>query len=145
MNKKAYIRTVEAVIAILLTFIFIMTILTPKESQKENTLSSIQKNTLKIIELNSSLRKNVLESQLGVPFNPTDPNRIQLYNTIKDNTKKFVTLDFNFTVCDQKNTNCNPNIKNDFIPKNKDVYAKSIMMSSLDKTRIFRLYLWEKF
>ncbi|MBU0963406.1 MAG: hypothetical protein KKD48_05885 [Nanoarchaeota archaeon] len=160
MDNKGFVRTLEAVIAIVVIFIFIFTVLPSQKIEQKvpNNIKLIQDKVVNEIESNESLRKNVLtypsSSDAYYPADLTalerDSKRIELNSFIENSFGQIRTIDFNFTVCNELNQDCMP----DFINKdpncgicyplpNKQVYAKSIMISNATASRIFRLYLWE--
>src|SRR3989344_2311504 len=153
VNKKGFVHTIEAVIAIVILLIFIFTAL-PGEKIEQTTpdnIKLIQEKITSEIESNTSLRNSILlypfPSQLLPPNLETlEQNRYrqQLTSFIK-NAINLQTINFDYTVCDAQNTNCAPDFLNPVnadlyvqLP-NKDIYAKSIMIANATAQRVFRL------
>ncbi|MBS3155175.1 hypothetical protein J4404_01615 [Candidatus Woesearchaeota archaeon] len=155
MNKKGFMVTIEAVIAIVIVLIFMLTTLLPKTQEVKipENIKLSQERIMQEIESREDLRQSVLNYPIPI-FNyrldllEISQQRTQLTSFIKSSLNNPL-IDFNYTICSETNTNCVP----EFIDKsaqglyaelpNKQIYAKSIMISSSDGSRIFRLYLWE--
>src|SRR3989338_3932262 len=159
MNKKGYIRTFEAVIALVIIFTAIIFLL-PKNKlpdgkaphELENTANEI----LKAIQQNSDFRNGVLS------INPVIVN-----NKIRSTLPSFTPWTYAFTICNENQMDlCDNNhlgkdfreegiVKDNFNLPSKDIYTKSVFLSNEDITDdailganneniIIRIYFWEK-
>src|SRR3989344_3266805 len=159
MNKKGYIRTLEAVIALVIIFTAIIFLL-PKNKlpdgkaphELENTANEI----LKAIQQNSDFRNGVLSITPGI-----------VHEKISSTLPPFTPWTYAFTICNEDEMDlCNNNyfgkefnaggiLKNDFNLPSKDIYTKSVFLSKEDITDdeileenpeniIIRIYFWEK-
>jgi hypothetical protein len=163
MNKKGFVKILEAVIAIIIIFIFIFTIL-PRESKVEKIPENVrlfQERILSEIESNESLRQDVLKYKIFKDEQiKTINTEILSYRKDKPAIDKFIrsnlypTLDYNYTVCVDSGDSlvCNPDfvnlgndLKNIALPTNKAVYAKSRIIANSTQTNTFKLYVWENF
>ncbi len=156
VNKKGFVRTIEALIAVLILLIFIFTVL-PKQKVDQSAPDNIKLIQEKItgeIESNTSLRNDTLSYPVPSTLIELEQNlsRKRLTSFITNSIKNFPTIDFNYTVCDSTNVNCapdflktGPNRNLDVSLPNKNVYAKSAMIANATAERVFRLYLWETF
>ena len=163
MNKKGFMVTIEAVIAIVIVLIFMLTTLLPKTQEVKipENIKLSQERIMQEIESREDLRQSVLgypifdnviqHNDQALTYLESSSQRQQLNSFIKGSLNNPL-LNFNYTVCLADNTKCRP----EFVDKisqesksiyiglpNKQIYAKSIMISSSDGSRIFRLYLWE--
>jgi len=123
--KKGYLRTIEAIIAIIIVFMVIITIM-PKNKQENKTpvyIESLQEKIITKIENDEILRNKILE---GGTINS------DIESIIEDPNIKY-----NYIICNLGETNCIATL-----PDNKDIYAKSIMIASINLNKVFRLYLW---
>ena len=134
MNKKAYLRTLEAVMAIILFLIAMFTILSLQETKsdlKPEDIELMQDTILNQIKNNEDYREEIFDNDIG-PFS-------EVYIFIEEKLEK-TNLGFSIFACDGMNS-CNP----PSIDQEK-VYADSIIISKKDngdvKTAIFFLYLW---
>lgn len=134
--KKGYLRTIEAVIAVVLIFIFLISVM-PRQKNTITTPEEIETLQDKIageVENNPELRNYVLTGD---------------YTSLESFIKEKIPadrMDFNFNICDF-NSNlvvCSPTNEDLGLPTNKDVYARSIMISSSTSRKIFRLFIWYK-
>lgn len=164
MNKKGFMVTIEAVIAIVIVLIFMLTTLLPKQQEVKipENIKLSQERIMQEIESSEDLRESVLTyptlsyiAQYGeqalVELKENSLERIKLTNFIEDSLNNPI-IDFDYAVCSADNAECVPeflkqgsdcdSLPCDVLP-NKQIYAKSIMISSSDGSRIFRLYLWE--
>src|SRR3989338_6738785 len=161
MNKKGYIRTFEAVIALVIIFTAIIFLL-PKNKlpdgkaphELENTANEI----LKAIQQNSDFRNGVLSI-----------NAVIVNDKISSTLPSFTPWTYAFTICEENEMDtCNNNyfgkeLNADGIQKDeftstlpsKDIYTKSVFLSKEDMTDdgileetpeniIIRIYFWEK-
>ncbi|MDD5650986.1 MAG: hypothetical protein PHF86_11310 [Candidatus Nanoarchaeia archaeon] len=156
MNKKGFVKIIEAVIAIIIIFIFMFTIL-PQGNKVEKVPENIklfQEKILDEIESNETLRQEVLEYPVSVSTLQiiSYRNNINIDKFIKNNL--YPTLEYNYTVCTDNNEVliCNPDFlnlpteyENMKLPTNKAVYAKSRIIANSTQTNTFKLYVWENF
>ncbi len=135
MDKKGFLKTLEATIAIIIMLGFLIAIL-PKITNNEKAVpadvSLVQEKVLREIEFNNTLRSEILSGSTLDPINYPIT-----YNFISDVIPE--TLNFTFNVC---TINCP-------IPSlpEKTVYAKNLIISSnltLYDQSLFRFFLWRK-
>ncbi len=154
--KKGYLRTIEAIIAVVLIFIFIITIIPESNNQSKtpDTIKSLQNKIVTKIEENKNLRKNVLDYNVDPDTIETleQSSEWQVLNTFISDNILDNNIRYDFTVCGDKDVNgetilvCAPDFSNEGdlykeLPQ-KSVYAKSVVIASTQGQRIFRLYLW---
>jgi hypothetical protein len=147
-NKKGFIHTLEAVIAIIL-LLSIIYIVIPKdqpESATPNKIEQAHKAIFSEITINQEFRDCLL---IDV-FNYGSINEITQYNIIKESTTSCLT-DLNTyiqeltprgyvymaEVCDTS-VSCTSNL----LPTEATIYAESIMLAS-KSSKVFRVYFWE--
>ncbi len=134
MDKNGYIRTLEAVVAILMIFVFIFTVLPrsqPRAATDPSEIRLLQDAILNQIESNSTYRNFVLND---------DKTAIDVYVT---DTLKFVG-DYGhiLNIQDVDNSIVQPN----GLPTDKDVYAGSVVVgSNLTKynPKLVTIYIWD--
>ena len=137
-NKKGWIRIVEAFVAILLIAGVLLMII-DSGSINRNDMSSqiydVEISILKEIQLDNVLREEILSLSDGdLPVNWRDANfpanvKIKLEDRIPN------YLDCEASICDTSD---------DCIVEylDKDVYAQSVMISSLSDYRMLKLFCW---
>ncbi len=140
-NKKAWLRIVEATIAVLIiaSVLFVMIARTPKTSN-EDQIHETQRFVLEQINKNDTLRTRILEYDFTAP----DPTII---DDVNDEVEAILppNFDFDVNIC-QVNDVCGM----DSIPQNiekKQVYADEILITSTltsYKPRKLKLYIWNK-
>lgn len=121
-------KTLEAIIAISLMFIFILTIL-PGDKKKERipeSIETVQNEITTKIEYDDILRNAVVTNDVST-----------LTNFIE--TSKFDNMAYQFVICniDDQSLCAFPND----LPK-KPIYTKSVVIASGTERKIFRLFLW---
>jgi hypothetical protein len=132
-NKKAWLRIVEAVLAILIILSTLL-IITSKQTTKTDLspeISEIQTDILNIINKNTTLRQYVIE---------TPPNKQELTNTINQMLPN--TFNFAIEICPIKDI-CHSTET----PTNKQVYAKEILITTTLETynpKKLRFFVWSK-
>jgi hypothetical protein len=140
-NKKAWLRIVEATIAILLlaSVLAIMVVRIPRGDNAEN-INDIQRFVLEQVSKNDTLREEILS---GTVDNPP-----------KDKTDKFIGklisyqwsyLDYDFRVCEVEKA-CGIGA---YPPgaENKEIYSDEILITSNlteYSPRKLRLFIWRK-
>lgn len=133
MNKKAYMRTVEAVIAIIILIIFIFTVIQrPPKSEHKIPLNvqEAQNAIIKEATLNNSIRNCIIT-------NPLCHNSIIMQNLFQENIP--VIYNYTFKICEE--TTCLANTPF------KTVYVADVFISSTyedKKPKILRFWIWEK-
>lgn len=168
MNKKGFVKIMEAVIAIVIIFIFMFTIIPSynKVDKIPDNIELFQKEILSEIQSNESLREDVLSYLLTYIDTNDQTEKKYSINTVMNyrndptvNIDKFIRanlppiLEYNYTVCTEFNgLLCIPDLlhpdqqyQDVKIPSNKAVYAKSLIIANSTQTNTFRLYLWENF
>ncbi len=125
--KNAYLRTIEAVIAVIIIFSFILVIMPKKPEVLEvpTQIKTTQDFIFDEILNNQTIRQEIFSSA----------PRENLDNFL-ERTVEF-PLNYTYTICSPDSQACF--VEN--LPQ-KTVYAKSIMVSNLTDYRIFRIYLW---
>ena len=134
MDKKAYIRTMEAILAIIIIFIFIFTILPRQEQQdiepRETRL--LRESILNEIGRNETFRQQVLND---------NNSSINVY------VGQAVSLVGNYGfIANIQDANAGITQPSG-LPDDKSVYADSIVISSNLQTldpKVVTLYIWEK-
>ena len=141
MNKKAYIRTLEAVIAIILVlaFIFMVTPKTQKISEEVPIdVREAQKFILQEVLNNESLRNCVIILEPPQNCKQDIFSCKNLDSFIQEHIPK--GYDYNCEVCSSSASCINLNL-----PIDRSVYADSILITEdIDKIKIVRLYIWRK-
>ncbi len=153
MVKKAYIRTLESVIAAIIIFLFIYSF-TPKQQRIESgvppNIQLAQDSILNEIQSNTSLR-NAVSDPSGMIGD--SPNQVSKFVIVNSYVKSLILKNqqYNFTICNNKGESCycqdisgykaDCSIQDLNLPP-KSVYSKSIFIAP--KGNIVRLYLWEK-
>ena len=151
MNKKGFIRTLEAVIAILIVFVFIYVLMQGSLTTKSKTsdsIKSMQEEILRGISESESLRSEVVnfdknegtKNYLGADISTLSGNSIVEY--VYDNLPTRFQQNYALVICE---TSCG-------IPgslPNKEVYTTAVVItSSLEsncpecKPKIVRLWVW---
>ena len=130
-NKKAWLRIIEAVFAILIVFGAVMYIVSKQTSAPDRTENVYERadSVLQVISKNETLRQYVL-----------DENKILLESEIS----KMLPFSWNFSTCIVGNITliCSPTT-----PRDKDVYVKELLVvSTLQNYRPkkLRLFIWMK-
>lgn len=147
MNKKGFIRTLEAVIAIII-LLSIIYVVTPTRDFKITTPNNIEEAQSAIFSellVNFTYRECILGiSSYGAI------NDIQEYlgTVITDpcltDINKFIDLHrpnnyiYLAEICDQS-ASC----LDSMLPVEKSIYSESIMLAS-DNPKVFRIYFWER-
>ncbi|MCX6711946.1 MAG: hypothetical protein NT139_02835, partial [Candidatus Woesearchaeota archaeon] len=134
VNKKGYLKTIEAVIAILIILGFIY-IITPKQHLPEETtpqsVASAEEFIINQILYNSTYRSCIVSD-----------NRPCIDNLVKKNSPS--GYNYQFEMCDTS-TSCLQEL-NITLPIDKSIYSKSILVSQekgLISPKVFRVYMWE--
>ena len=141
MNKKAYIRTLEAVIAIILVLVFIFMV-TPKTQKISEEVPvdvrEAQKFILQEVLNNETLRNCVISLEPPQNCKQDIFSCKNLDSFIKEHIPR--NYDYNCEVCSTSASCINLNL-----PIDKSVYADDIFITNYpNKLRIVRLYLWRK-
>ncbi len=134
VNKKGFVKILEAVIAIILIFIFI-TLIIPRKAQEQATIpreiTAAQTRIIDGIQSDETLRQKI--------FNNND-------NTLQDfiNSNIQQNMGVHFIIC-QINSPCIP--ASDIPPTKEAVYTKSLVIADNyagNPPKLFKLYLWRK-
>ncbi|MFH1376978.1 MAG: hypothetical protein ABIH25_05070 [Candidatus Woesearchaeota archaeon] len=146
MNKRGYMKTLEALLAIVIFLVALFAILSvqpSKEDLKPQDIELMQDTILNQIQHNEVYRTEIQNDNIGIGSD--------IYTFINDRLP--FTLDFIIKSCDDVNTNCNIDTDPkyiDFQAADK-VYADSIIISEETEnpensyqSRLFILYLWRK-
>ncbi len=137
MTKKGYIRTLEAVVAILIIFLFIYTIL-PRQQQQEivqpDEIRLLQQAVLREIESNATFRQYVLSNADG------NDDRLDSY---AENVLVLVgKYGHNISIQDADNSIVQPAS----LPSDRNIYADSLVIGSNLNSynpKIVTFYVWE--
>jgi len=139
VNKKAWIRIVEAFVAILLISVFLLIILNQDYVEKKDFSSEIYENQVGIlteIQLDSSLREEILALTLPVEWGGVNfPENIK----IKISEKQLDFLTCEAKICEISDE-CNLEQEVE-----KNIYAKSVMIVANSETyspRVLKLFCW---
>jgi hypothetical protein len=153
MNKKAFIHTLEAVIAIVL-LLGIIVILSPKQEIETGTpLKIVQAHNsiFNEIEINYTMRDCLLKiiitegvfnasSETGI--NPTVSNSCITDSGIESliESRKPKAYSFIAEICESSQS-CLGSI---VLPIDKSIYAESLMLTTSKKPKVIRIYFWER-
>src|SRR3989344_8780872 len=111
VNKKGFVHTIEAVIAIVILLIFIFTAL-PREKIEQTTpdnIKLVQEKITSEIESNILLRNNVLEYHLPSQLLPPNLETLELnqergkLTTFITSAVNLPTIKFDYAICDAQN------------------------------------------
>ena len=144
MNKKGFIRTLEAVVSIILIFTFIYFIL-PKqiaiETEIPENVQLSQKFVLEEILYNSAFRSCVFGTPVNTLLNGVNCKDINLCDIDSFIRQEIpVSYDYACEVCNQVATCIGEDI-----PFDKNVYANSIFLVKDPSTpKVLRIYVWER-
>lgn len=136
LNKKGWTTIIEVFISILLLASLVTVILNSEVVQEKTKSEDIYKEqvlVLKIIQLNDSLRQNVLDDTLSIGINNT------IDNTIPDYLK-----------CEAKICVLNSKCDLNSLPsetENKEIYVKTVLITTNNtdyNPKEFKLFCWEK-
>lgn len=138
VDKKGFLRILEALIAIILLLGLIF-YLTPKKMKDEGkvprNVEEMQQFILKEVSYNTSFRDCVLNSEGGscrVSFGcRADVNRF-----IKNNIPN--TFDYQCEIC-KTSVSC----MSETLPLDKSIYADSSLIGA-ENSKVFRVYMWSK-
>jgi len=144
MNKKGFIHTLEATIAviIILSLIIILTPVKEKELQTPNRIEQSFSTIFSEISVNYTFRDCLLSiNSFGNLKDITEPciGSTNIFPFIEKN----IPYGYNYLaeICNTATT-CTSNLYNT-LPVDQSVYAESTFIAS-DPARIFRIYFWEK-
>tara|TARA_Y100000310_G_scaffold335536_1_gene417807 strand:- start:578 stop:988 length:411 start_codon:yes stop_codon:yes gene_type:complete len=133
VNKKAYLKTLEAVIAIILFLSFISAALLlnkpPEKQEKPQDIELLQDYIFNKLETEPELRQCLI-----------DNNTICISGVINSSlhTQK---LDYDFEICNLDPDQC---IYNIVLNETKTIYADSLIIQEGNNSAIIRLYIWKK-
>lgn len=144
VNKKGYIRTLEAVIAIILILIFVFSVAPKRQISEPKTPREIQlisERILNEVGSNKDFRQCIIE---GTYQGQSKDGEDCINDFINENNliNKQI-MDYRILVCDP-GTICQEPLG---LPTTTSVYTKSIVISStLTKfnLKIVKLYIWRK-
>ena len=139
VNKKAWIRIVEAFVAILLISVFLLIIFNQNYVEKKDFSSEVYENQVAIlveIELDSSLRNSILDLTPPVEWDDTNfPENLKS----KINEKKLSFLTCKAKIC---------LIDNECLEEydKKNIYVKSVIITANSESyspRQLKLFCWK--
>jgi hypothetical protein len=131
MNKRGWLKIVEAVLAVLIIFSVVLIIMA-KQQVRPDLSEEIYANEIQILNLiaqDNNLRAEILQD------NPTNAN-------IKIEQHLSQSLDFLTKICDI-NEACN----SDLTPTDREVYVKEVLITStleIYNPKKLRLFVWSK-
>jgi hypothetical protein len=131
VNKKAYIKTLEALVALVIFLIFVTGVIVINQPREKETIPQdiklLQDTILNKIETEPEFRHCLVAN-----------DTICIENLI--NSSILPTIDYDFDICNEPNpSDCT--LKT--FPLNRTIYADSLIIQE-GKTAIIRLYLWRK-
>jgi len=141
-GKKAWIRIVEAVIAVLLVAsVFTFILVKQKQRETKEEINQLGRALVSEISNNNTLRTTILNMDLGGEQNIkiTSGEGGKVYNFLLERIPDY--LEFEARVCTIENAICGI----DYIEK--ELYVHEIIISSDLQTyapRRLKLYMWEK-
>ena len=132
MNKKGIMKTLEAMIAIVILLIIIFTII-PKRIDFEEEIpinvKTSQEFILNTLSDNDSLRDCVIN-------NPLCKNNNDMQRFVEDN--KPLGYNYDFEICNKADCVVNT------LPVDKAVYVNDVFISEGEESpKIFRIWMWE--
>lgn len=160
MNKKGYIRIIEAVVAVLIILGFIMAVMPrapPEEAKIPKELELTAEAILKQIQNDDTFRKCILVGEVEIKINgqTQTQNGIECISKfIKDTQPRFSPWDFAFEVTETDGTthsqikinNIDENFVSDssgtkhnleqILPKDRDIFVKTLFLSVEDVTAL---------
>ncbi len=133
VNKKAYLKTMEAIFAIVIFLIFISATLVFKQPMETGEIPED-------IKLLQDTILNKIETQPELRTCLVDNNTVCINQTI--NVSIIKTKDYDFEICIESNpADCTLTT---IIPTNRTVYSDSLIIQEGNKNALFRLFLWNK-
>ncbi len=120
-NKKGWLRVVEACVAIIILIGFSLVILNQTKTEETNLQEKVNELILEI-EKDEQARVMIFDEQ-------SDCNDFEDY--LRNNIMKEIDFTFEFNTCEHEEF------------PNKEIFASSILMVSLDKNVKFNLYIWK--
>lgn len=143
VNKQGYIKTLEAVIAIVIILIFTFAV-TPKPTPSYALPSSVenaQAYILEEIERDEDVRKAIMA---GTPTETADP----MYGLIDGIVAVNMPTGFAYTIGVCEESACSFSINPEGIPVDRSIYTAEAMIATDGETtgtpRIVRIWMWRK-
>lgn len=138
MNKRGWLKTLEAVIAILLILLVIYSFIpkAPKKTDLEDQLQSSKEAIAEGIMYNEELRKEIIDY-------PEEPEDCSFSDELKELIDSHLPTGFGYNCRLCTETNCV--IVN--VPSNKDVYVTDVFISSTmerQDIKIVRIAFWQE-
>jgi hypothetical protein len=134
VNKKGYLKTIEAVVAILIILGFIY-VITPKQHlPKETTPQSVE--SAEEFVINQALYNSTYRNCIVIN------DRACIDALVKKNTP--LGYNYQFEMCDTS-TSCLQKL-NIILPIDKSIYSKNVFISQeqgVINPKVFRIYMWE--
>jgi len=143
MNKRGFIRTLEAVIAIIIVFVFIYAVSQSnieRDSAKVDSIRSLQEEVLRGISENEEYRKEVLELSSELLNEDLKGKNLEFVNHVRDNLGGFSDR-YALVVCEPNNCG----IPSSLSDKERVYTSAVIISSSLESSydpKIVRLWVW---
>lgn len=123
--KQGYMKTVEAIMAVFITFLFVLYYF-PTHTETESRAPSL--NILPVLEKNDDFRKCVIEGNMSC---------------LNETVESILPGNYNYLI----NISENPNTEVTGLPADKRVYADSVYLVGNEteyKPRTIKLYYWGK-
>ncbi len=143
VNKKGYIKTLEAVIAIII-IIMVGYILIPRPTEPTPEVPPVVKGVQKVIaqsiQFNEQIRNNLTAQTLPKTGLPYDLLKKDVNDTIAKNSP--LGYDYACAICSNPGT-----CLADYLPLEKSIYMIDVLIASGEKQqnpRIVRIWFWKK-
>lgn len=163
VNKKGYIKTIEAVIAIVLILVFIVSIW-PKSQDIEiktpRDISLTLDRTLNEFQYNNEYRECIIE--MNIPNNglrlvdipdSSDEDLKDCYNSLNTFIDDVIpqAMLYSLSICSVGNNNdcIPPDIEIMVLPKKENIYTKGVFISTTPEdtdsdSKTIKIYIWRK-
>lgn len=143
MNRQGYIKTLEAVIAIVIILIFTFAV-TPKPQPSYILPSSVENAQVYMLEeitMHEDVRTAVMNG------NPSDTGD-SMYGLIADIVDENMPTGFEYTIGVCEESACSFSIRPGGLPAEKSVYTAEAMIASAEgevgTPRVIRIWMWRK-
>jgi hypothetical protein len=143
-NKKAWLRIIEAFLAILIVTAGVLFVLS-KQEYKTDLYSKVhdkQREVLEIISKDDSLRNKILGYKTGMIGSEDKINNNNLIQEINQTIQKMIPINWHFTtaIC-EPTAICNA----DKTPKDRDVYVSEVLITSnleIYRPKKLKFFVW---
>lgn len=134
MNKRGYMKTVEAILALVLVLTVVVTIANRNQvslSTKPEEIEIMQETINNLVEIDSDLRTDILQEDYPA-----------INNTLRPYFDNIGTLKYSFIIC---NTDYCPSLTN--LPDDRSIYVSNLVVAAnrdIYSNKVFKLYIWRK-